>query len=69
VPVACLATVANVNDTVVFERLFLSAFAVLVRIQAEFADKGYDAGPTARCAAPSESNCPSTRATALTARD
>jgi hypothetical protein len=26
VPVACVATAANVNDTLVFERLFLSAF-------------------------------------------
>jgi Transposase DDE domain len=29
VPVACTATAANVNDTVAFERLFLSAFAVM----------------------------------------
>ena len=43
VPVACAATAANVNDTVLFERLFLTAFAVLARIRAVFADKGYDA--------------------------
>jgi len=43
VPVACLATAANVNDTLVFERLFLAAFAVLARIATVFADKGYDA--------------------------
>jgi transposase len=43
VPVACTATAANVNDTVAFERLFLSAFAVMVRIRAVFADRGYDA--------------------------
>jgi transposase len=43
VPVACAATAANVNDTVLFERLFLTAFAVLVRIGTVFADKGYDA--------------------------
>jgi transposase len=43
VPVACTATAANVNDTVVFERLVLTAFAVLARIQTVFADKGYDA--------------------------
>src|SRR3954452_5119326 len=43
VPVACTATAANVNDTVVFERLFLAAFAVLARIRTVFADKGYDA--------------------------
>ena len=41
--VACLATAANVNDTLVFERLFLAAFAVMARIRTVFADKGYDA--------------------------
>jgi transposase len=43
VPVACLATAAHVNDTLVFERLFLAAFAVMARIRTVFADKGYDA--------------------------
>jgi transposase len=43
VPVACTATAANVNDTVLFERLFLGAFAVMARIRTVFADKGYDA--------------------------
>jgi transposase len=43
VPVACVATAANVNDTLVFERLFLAAFAVMARIRTVFADKGYDA--------------------------
>jgi transposase len=43
VPVACAATAANVNDTLVFERLFLAAFAVMTRIRTVFADKGYDA--------------------------
>jgi transposase len=43
VPVACAVTAANVNDTVLFERLFLNAFAVMVRIRTVFADKGYDA--------------------------
>jgi transposase len=43
VPVACVATVANVNDTLVFERLLLAAFAVMARIRTVFADKGYDA--------------------------
>jgi transposase len=43
VPVACLATAANVNDTLVFERLFLAAFAVMARLRTVFADKGYDA--------------------------
>jgi transposase len=43
VPVASAATAANVNDTLVFERLFLAAFAVMARIRTVFADKGYDA--------------------------
>lgn len=43
IPVACIATAANVNDTVLFERLFLAAFAVMARIATVFADKGYDA--------------------------
>ena len=43
IPVTCAATAANVNDTLVFERLFLSAFAVMARIATVFADKGYDA--------------------------
>jgi transposase len=43
VPVACVATAANVHDTVLFERLFLGAFAVMARIRTVFADKGYDA--------------------------
>jgi hypothetical protein len=43
VPVACAATAADVNDTLLFERLFLAAFAVLARIRTVFADKGYDA--------------------------
>jgi transposase len=43
VPVACAATAANVNDTVLFERLFLTAFAVVTRIRTVLADKGHDA--------------------------
>ena len=42
-PVACLTTAANVNDTLMFERLFRTAFAVMVRVRTAFADKGYDA--------------------------
>jgi transposase len=38
-----VATAANVNDTLVFERLFLAAFAVMARLRTVFADKGYDA--------------------------
>jgi transposase len=45
VPVACAATAANVNDTLLFGRLFLTAFAVVARIGTVFADKGYDAEP------------------------
>ena len=37
-PVACIATAANVNDTLFFERLFLAVFAVMARIRAVFAD-------------------------------
>jgi transposase len=43
VPVACVATAANVNDTALFDRLFLAAFAVLARVRTVFADGGYDA--------------------------
>lgn len=43
VPVACATTAAHVNDTVLFERRFLGAFAVMGRIRTVFADKGYDA--------------------------
>ena len=46
VPVVCMATAANVNDTVVFERLFLAAFTVVARIQTVFADKSYCRAPT-----------------------
>jgi transposase len=42
-PVACTATAANVADTVLFERLFLRAFAVVARIRTAYADRGYDA--------------------------
>jgi transposase len=43
VPVAGAATAAKVNDTLLFERLFLGAFAVMARIRTVFGDKGYDA--------------------------
>ena len=42
-PVACAATAADVSDTLLFERPFLTAFAVMARIRTVFADKGYDA--------------------------
>jgi transposase len=44
VPAACAATAANVDDTLVFERLFPAAFAVTARIRTVFADEGHDAG-------------------------
>ena len=40
VPVTCNAPAANVNDTLLFERLFLAAFAVMARTRTVFADKG-----------------------------
>jgi transposase len=51
VPVACAATAAilgsgpRTTTPSCFERLFLTAFAVLARIRTVFADKGYDAEP------------------------
>ena len=42
-PVACAATAANVNDTLMFGRLFRLAHAVMARVRTAFADKGYDA--------------------------
>ena len=42
-PVACVATGANVTDTLLFERLFLHAFAVVARIRTAYADRSYDA--------------------------
>jgi transposase len=42
-PVACRVTAANVPDTLLFERLFLAALAVMARIRNVYADKGYDA--------------------------
>ena len=42
-PVACAATAANVNETLLFERLFRTAFVVMARVRTAFADKAYDA--------------------------
>jgi len=36
-----MATRANVNDTLLFKRLFLAALAVMARIKTAFADKAY----------------------------
>jgi transposase len=44
-PVACAVTAANLNARLVFERLFLAAFAVMARLRTVFADKGYEAEP------------------------
>jgi hypothetical protein len=38
VPVACVATAAAVNETVVFERLFQAAWAILAHIGTVFAE-------------------------------
>ena len=35
-----MATAANVNDTVLFERLFLAAFAIVAWIGTVFAERG-----------------------------
>ncbi len=43
VPVACAATGANVNEALLFKRLFLAVLAVMARIRTAFADKAYDA--------------------------
>ncbi len=42
-PITCVATAANVADTLLFERLFLHAFAVVARIRTVYADRGTDA--------------------------
>ena len=38
-----MATAANVNHAVLFERLFLAAFAIMTRFATVFANKAYDA--------------------------
>ncbi len=43
IPVACEATTANVNDTLIFKRLVLAGVALLAKVKTVFADKGYDA--------------------------
>ena len=40
---ACAATAADVNETLLFECLFRTAFVVMARVRTAFADKGYDA--------------------------
>ena len=42
-PLACVATGANVADTLLSRRLFPDAFAATVRIRTVYADRGYDA--------------------------
>ena len=51
VPVACLATAANVNDTLAFERLFLAAFAVMARFAPCSQTKATTLSTIAICAA------------------
>ena len=68
VAVACAATAANVNDTLLFERLFLSAFAVVARIATVFADKGSTPSTAATCAGRSGPSPGSTSAAGRTAR-
>jgi hypothetical protein len=59
VPLACIATAANVNDTLVFERLFLAA--LLWRVSTPCSrTRGTTPNATASCAAPSEPSPPST---------
>jgi hypothetical protein len=41
--VACSAIAASLNDTLVFERLFLTDLAFMARIRIVFADEGYGA--------------------------
>ena len=43
IPVACVVTGANVNDTTMFARLFRAALSVMARIKSVLADRGYDA--------------------------
>lgn len=62
VPVACTATAANVNDTVMFERLFLCAFAVTARIRAVTTTRGATPSVIALCAAGSAPSPASTSA-------
>ncbi len=68
VPVACAATAANVNDTVLFERLFLAAFAVLARVRTVFADRATTPSGTVRSAAASGRSPASTGAANRTDR-
>jgi hypothetical protein len=42
VPVACVIRGANLNNTVLFECLLQTAFAVVAKIGTVFADKGSD---------------------------
>jgi hypothetical protein len=38
--VACRVTIANVPDTLLFERLFIAALGVMARIRTVYTDKG-----------------------------
>jgi hypothetical protein len=67
-PVACVASAANVIDTVLFERLFLAAFAVLARVRTVFADRATTPSGTVRSAAASGRSPASTGAANRTDR-
>ncbi len=58
--VTCAVTAANANDTLVFQRMFLAAYAATARIRTVLADKGYDAERRRDLAADSAPNRTST---------
>jgi hypothetical protein len=68
VPVACAATAATVNDTLLFERLFLAAWVVLARIRTVFADRDTMPSAIALSVAAVVSNRVSTSAASPTVR-
>jgi len=62
VPVACRVIAANVPDTLLFERLFLAAVAVMARVRTVHADKRMMPNGTVGSAGLARSNRSSTRA-------
>ncbi len=65
--VACMATAANVNYALMFERLFRLAHAVMTRVRTAFADKSTTPKATATCAVSTAPNRASTSAASRTA--
>ena len=49
-PLACAATAGKVNDTLVFEQLFLAAFAAMARIRTVSAIRATEPRSTGICA-------------------